>query len=97
MLTKRLNSPCVMPIRVAVSNPDDHGPDCPSIFARRRKHRGCKPVSVLIAKGEEHRHDPLEVRLQPDVPLNVRPGWRDIAHLGVFTRLPEVLLDRMCR
>src|SRR5215212_8113350 len=71
------------------------GPDCPSILTRWWKHRGCKPVSVLIAEDEEHRHDPLDVRFQPDILLDVGPGWRDIARLGLFTRLPKELLDRM--
>src|SRR3954453_687606 len=95
VLPERPNSLAVLRIRVAVSSPDDHGPDRPRIFARRRKHRGCKSVSLLIPKGEEHRHDALKVGLQPDVPLDVGPGGRDIGRAGVFTRLPKVLLDRV--
>ena len=75
--------------------PRRYRPDGAHVLACWWQHRGGKPVSVLIAKGEEHRHDPLEVRFQPNVLLNVSPGWRDIAHLGVFTRLPKVFFDRV--
>jgi hypothetical protein len=34
VLTERLNSLAVLWIGVAVSNPDDHGPDRPRILAR---------------------------------------------------------------
>jgi hypothetical protein len=95
VLTKRPDGCAVLRIRVAVSNPDDHGPDRPSILARWWKHRGCKPVSVLVAKSEEHGHDALKVGLQPDVPLDVGPGGRHIGRDGVFTRLPKMLLDRV--
>src|SRR5215204_5376816 len=50
---------------------------------------------VAVSNPDDHRHDPLEVRFEPDILLDVGPGWRHIAHLGVFTRLPEVLLDRV--
>src|SRR3954470_6538821 len=95
VLTERLNSLAVLWIGVAVSNPDDHGPDRPRILARWRKHYGCKPVSFLVAQSQEHRHDALEVGLQPDVLLNVGPGWRHIGHDGLFPRLPKVFFDRV--
>src|SRR5215204_418231 len=95
VLAKRPDRRPVLRERVAVSNPDDHRPNCPSVLARWRKHRGCEPIAFLVAEGEEHGHDPLNVRLEPDVPLDVGAGWRDIAHPRVFTRLSEMLLDRM--
>jgi len=95
VLTQRPNGLPVLRERVAVFNPDDYRPDCASILAQWRKHRGRKPVSILITEGQEHRHDPLDVCIEPDILLNVGPTWRDIARLGVFTRLPEVLLDGM--
>src|SRR4051812_41682717 len=75
VLTEHPNGYPVLWERVAVSNPDDHRPNCPSVMARWRKHRGCEPIAFLIAEGEEHGHDPLNVRLEPDVPLNVGAGW----------------------
>src|SRR3954452_23148125 len=46
VLTKRPDGCAVLRIRVAVSNPDDHGPDGAHIMARRRKHCSCKPVAL---------------------------------------------------
>ena len=93
VLTKRLDGLAVLRIRVAISNPDDHGPDRPGILARWGKHCRRKPFALLIAKGQEHGHDALEVRLQPDVLLDVGPRRRNIGRDGVFTGLPKMFLD----
>src|SRR4051812_37559434 len=74
VLTERPDRLAMLRKRVAVSNPDDHGPDRPTIMAQWRKHCGCKPVPFRAAKGQEHRHDALKVGLQPDVPLDIGPG-----------------------
>src|SRR3954452_15878354 len=64
---------------IAVFRAHDYGPDGPSLFARGWKHRGRKPVALCIAQGQEHRHDALKVRFEPNVTLEGGPGGRDIS------------------
>ena len=78
MLSKCLNGLPVLRIWVAVLRSDDHGPECPRVLNRWWKHRGRKAVSVLIAQRQEHGHDALDVRFQPNIPLEVGPGGRDV-------------------
>ena len=74
VLTKGLDGRPVLRIRVAIPNPDDHGPDRPGILARWGKHRRREPFALLIAKGQEHGHDALEVRHGPAENASRRRG-----------------------
>src|SRR5215207_4936135 len=82
-------------VRIVIRRPDDHWPERPLIEAPGREHRGCQRSSFAIPQGEEGRHTSLDMRLQTDVSLDERSGWRNVCPGGMRLGLHEVLLNSM--
>src|SRR5579884_3287501 len=93
MLGEGADCVALLGIGVGIARPDDDRAEAAVVAAICRQHRGRERRPVHVAQRQEQRHLALDVRLQPDLLLEIDLRHRAEALRRLVLLLAEVLLD----
>jgi len=95
MLAESADRLSVVAIWIRIRHANDDWPEAFVVAAAGREHRGHQRITLIVTQGQEYWHLALDVRFEPDFPLEVNLGSRLKALYRLFLFFAKELLDGM--